>query len=211
MAKQRRKTAEAGADAKAAHGRAGGHDPFRKLVSERVAELRKQRKWTLDQLSTASGVSRSMLSQIERGRANPTLAVTHRIAQALEITLAELVQTADAAASIDVIRGDDTSYHFRSERDCRIRTLSPLHLEKDVEFYELWLRQGGALRSAPHFEGTREFLTIQKGRVRVASGRETHELRKGDSAHYPADVEHAIENIGQGEVLAFLVVTYPRQ
>ncbi|HEX7009341.1 MAG TPA: XRE family transcriptional regulator [Phycisphaeraceae bacterium] len=183
-------------------------DPFRQLVSQRVAQLRRQRRWTLEQLAAASGVSRSMLSQIERGRASPTIAVAHRIAQAMELSLAELVQTPDAPSSLQVIRADDRAYHYRSEPGCRIRTLSPLHLEKDVEFYELSLGPGKALRSAPHFQGTREFLTIQKGRARIVCGRQTSDLRRGDSAHYRADVEHAIENIGPSDLLAFLIVTY---
>ena len=60
----------------------------------------------------------------------------------------------------------------------------------------------------PHFEGTREFLTIQKGRMKVISGDETVDLNKGDSASYRADVEHRIENTGRGEAVAFLVVSY---
>src|SRR5207244_1789266 len=51
-------------------------------LARRVRELRRERHWTLDKLSLACGVSRSMLSQIERGQANPTLAVTFAIARA---------------------------------------------------------------------------------------------------------------------------------
>lgn len=149
-----------------------------------------------------------MLSQIERNQANPTLAVAFRIAEAFGMTLGELVETPQATTHIDVIRADDRAHHYRSDQDCRIRTLSPLHLEKDVEFYEVRLQAGGALRSAPHFEGTREFLTVQQGRVTVTSDKDATELRKGDSAGYRADVPHAIENSGRGVAVLFLVVIY---
>ena len=79
-----------------------------------------------------------------------------------------------------------------------------------MEYYELALRPGGALRSAPHFAGARELLTVQSGAVRVSSNGDTEELRQGDSAHYPADVQHAIENIGDVEAVCYLVVTYER-
>ena len=151
-----------------------------------------------------------MLSQIERGSANPTLAVAFRIAQAFELTLADLVEMPQVKPRIDVVRAADQSSIFRDDADCRIRTLSPLHLEKDVEFYELRLFAGGVLDSAPHFEGTREFLTIEEGAVRVTSGEEVTELHRGDSAHYPADVRHRIENTHTGESIAFLVVIYHR-
>ena len=107
-----------------------------------------------------------------------------------------------------VIRANDHTYHYRSDQDCRIRTLSPLNLEKDVEFYEIRFQAGGALRSAPHFEGTREFLTVQKGRVRVESAGDAEELSPGDSASYRADVEHAIVNSGRSDAAVFLIVIY---
>ncbi len=183
-------------------------DPVAMHLCSRVKEFRNKKGWTLEELSAACGVSRSMLSQIERQRANPTLAVVHRISQAFGMSLGDLVDVPNASAAIDVIRADDRTYHYRSEGSCEIRTLSPLHLEKDVEFYEIKLRVGGVLSSASHFSGTREFLTLQKGRVEVVSGEDETVLEKGDSAHYPADVEHKIVNLGKGEAVGFLVVIY---
>lgn len=177
-------------------------------LGQHVRRLRKGRNWTLQELAERSGVSRSMLSQIERQQANPTLAVAWRIASAFEIKLSELVESAQPPADIEVVRADDRSFYFRSDKDCQIRTLSPLHLEKDVEFYELLLHPAGRLTSAAHHDGTREFLTVQKGTVRVTSGEVQCELSRGDSAHYPADAPHEIVNTGRGEALTFLVVTY---
>jgi transcriptional regulator with XRE-family HTH domain len=177
-------------------------------LGRRVKQLRSGRAWSLEALANASGVSRSMLSQIEREQANPTLAVTLRIARAFGMTLGDLLEMPDAASSITVIRADDHAYHYRSDKFCRIRTLSPLNLEKDVEFYEVQLQPGGALRSSPHFEGTREFLTVQKGQVRLESGGDAETLHPGDSASYRADVPHAIVNTGRGEALMFLVDIY---
>lgn len=177
-------------------------------LGSRVKHLRSARNWSLEALANASGVSRSMLSQIEREQANPTLAVTLRIARAFGLSLGELLEMPGAASAITVIRADDHNFHYRSDTDCRIRTLSPLNLEKDVEFYEIRLQADGALRSAPHFEGTREFLTVQKGRVRVESAGDVEELNPGDSASYRADVAHAITNNGRGEATVFLIVIY---
>lgn len=177
-------------------------------LCDRVRELRKKKGWTLEQLSAACGVSRSMLSQIERNQANPTLGVAFRIAQAFGMSIGTLVDVPEASSAIDVIRADDRTYHYRQEKDCRIRTLSPLHLEKDVEFYEVVLKPGGVLKSAPHFGGTREFLTVQQGTVRLTSNADTSDLQRGDSAHYPADVPHSIENTGKHEAVLFLVDIY---
>ena len=149
-----------------------------------------------------------MLSEIEREQANPTLAVTFRIARAFGMNVGDLVEMPGAISSVQVIRAQDRAQTFRSDKNCVIRTLSPLNMEKDVEFYEVRLHAGGALRSQPHFEGTREFLVVEQGRVRVESGDDADELEAGDSATYRADVPHAIINAGAGEVLVFLVDIY---
>jgi transcriptional regulator with XRE-family HTH domain len=177
-------------------------------LGRRVKKLRTGKGWSLEGLASASGVSRSMLSQIEREQANPTLAVTLRIAQAFGMALGDLLEMPGAASAIAVIRGDDHAYHYKSDRLCRVRTLSPLNLEKDVEFYEVVLRPEGELRSAPHFEGTREFVTVAKGQVRLESAEDKEDLGAGDSASYHADVPHAIVNTGKGEATVFLVDIY---
>jgi len=190
------------------HGTASPGEAINRHLGRRVKHLRTGRGWSLEALAQASGVSRSMLSQIEREAANPTLAVTLRIARAFGLALGELLEMPGAASTVTVIRAQDHAYHYRSDQDCRIRTLSPLNLEKDVEFYEIRLERGGALRSSPHFEGTREFLTVQRGRIRVESAGDGEELNPGDSASYRADVPHAIINAGKTEGVVFLIVIY---
>jgi len=177
-------------------------------LGRRVRKLRGDRGWSLEELATASGVSRSMLSEIERKRANPTLSVTYRIARAFGLSLQDLIESADSASAIQTIRASERAQIFRKDKHCQIRTLSPLNLEKDVEFYELRLPPGGALRSQPHVDGTREFLTVEEGGVELRSGNSSETLHKGDSATYRADVAHAIVNTDNHESVLFLVVIY---
>ena len=177
-------------------------------LGRRVKKLRGDLGWSLEELAAASGVSRSMLSEIERERANPTLSVTYRIARAFGLSLQDLIESADSASSILVIRADDPAQVFRSDMQCRIRTLSPLNLEKDVEFYEVRLPVNGELCSQPHVDGTREFLAVEAGVVALQSGNFNVVLSMGDSATYRADVAHAIVNSGKREAVLFLVVIY---
>ena len=183
-------------------------DAIHRHLGGRLRQLRLERGWSLEALARASGVSRSMLSEIEREQANPTLAVTLRIARAFGMTLGDLLELPGATSAVTVIRADDRAYHYRSDAHCQIRTLSPLNLEKDVEFYEVVLQPGGALRSAPHFEGTREFITVQCGQVRVESAADVEALTPGDSASYRADVPHAMINEGSEAAIVHLLVIY---
>ena len=183
-------------------------DAINEDLGRRVKKLRGDRGWSLEELASVSGVSRSMLSEIERERANPTLSVTYRIARAFGLSLQDLIESADSTSSIQITRANDSARVFRSDKQCQIRTLSPLNLEKDIEFYEVRLPMNGALVSQPHVDGTREFLTVKVGAVNLQSGNFNESLGKGDSATYRADVAHSIANAGKREAVMFLVVIY---
>ncbi len=177
-------------------------------VGERVKKIRKRAELSLDQLARLSGVSAAMLSQVEQNKANPTVAVICKIAHALNVSITDLVETADAKVRFQVIRADDERYIFTSSERCVVRTLSPLTLEKDIEFYQVDLKPGGSLDSESHFHNTEEILTVAKGKVSVKSSEQHVVLQKGDSVHYSADVNHSITNTGRGPAVVFLVVKY---
>src|SRR5882724_8984344 len=99
-------------------------DPTGDHFARRLKQLRAARGWSLDALAQACGVSRSMLSQVERNQANPTLAVAMRIARAFGMALGDLAETPGVTSSLVVIRAGDHAYHYRSDQDCKIRTLS---------------------------------------------------------------------------------------
>jgi transcriptional regulator with XRE-family HTH domain len=101
-------------------------DAINRHLGGRVKSLRTNRGWSLEALASASGVSRSMLSQIEREQANPTLAVTLRIAQAFAMTLGDLLEMPNATSSVTVIRANDHAYHYRSDPTvcCEVRRIS---------------------------------------------------------------------------------------
>jgi mannose-6-phosphate isomerase-like protein (cupin superfamily) len=150
-----------------------------------------------------------MLSQIERNETNPTIVVALAIAKALGVSLEELAHGPNQGSPVEVINGNDSQYVYRSDESCRIRTLSPLAAHRELEFYEIVLPPGGELRSAPHFSGTREFLTVHEGSVEVESADHTVRLESGDSVTYPADVPHAIVNVGSERCITYLIDTVP--
>jgi len=176
-------------------------------IGTRMRQLRRKANLSLQQLARLSGVSKAMLSQIEQNKTNPTVAVVLKIARALRVELSELVQ-AGPRRRFNVIRSEDEKYLFSSDEKCTVRTLSPLSLEKDIEFYRIDLQPKASLSSEPHFHDTEEFLTVAKGRVRLQSAESEVVLRAGDSVHYSADVNHSITNISRRSSTVYLVVKY---
>ncbi len=180
-------------------------------IGPRVKGIRKKRGLSLDALARASGVSKAMLSQVEQNKANPTVAVMYKIAVGLGMDLGELMGLGRSRRQLQVIRADDPNQVFLSDETVTVRTLSPLSMEKDVEFYEVTLRPRGELDSSPHFSMTEEFLVVAQGRVDLHVADDDISLRKGDSAHYLADQQHGMRNTGRSTARVYLVVKYRRE
>jgi len=173
-----------------------------------LRSVRKTRRLSLDQLSVMAGVSKAMLSQIERDKANPTVAVMLKISRALRVSLSELLDDRQSHNVIRLIPHTDELYTFRSDDACNIRTLSPLELEKTIEFYRVSLAPAGQLHSEGHFAGTEEIIHLAKGKLEVTSGGQTVEIVKGDSIHYRSDVPHCLSNKGKGRAEVYMIVRY---
>lgn len=180
-------------------------------IGPAIQKQRKQRKLTLEQLSLQSGVSKSMLSQIERGEANPTFAVVWSLTQALEIDFSELIgasASAIASEQIEVTSASHTPEIRSADGSCRLKILSSPRLAGQSEWYQVEIEPGGKLESEPHALGTFEHFTALTDGIEVTSAESTVRLKGGETARYPADVYHSIANIGEGIAQGFLVVLY---
>ncbi|MBY4867484.1 XRE family transcriptional regulator [Burkholderia sp. Bp9017] len=177
-------------------------------VGEQIQRLRNERKLTLDDLSRAAGVSKSMLSEIERDKANPTIAVAWRLTNALGITLDELFSQPKAPETIRVDGPHDIPTLAGHDGRYQLRVWGPIDLAGKFEWYELTLPGGGALVSNAHEPGTREHLTVLQGAMEIEASDSSRRLKTGDTARYPADTPHAIRNPGKAEARALLIVIH---
>jgi XRE family transcriptional regulator, regulator of sulfur utilization len=181
-------------------------------VGAALSALRQAEGLSLDALARQSGVSKSMLSQIERDKTNPTVAVVWRLAQALGVEVAELLggATRGAQHTINLVPKSQTPSMRTPDEKCELRILGPVELAGRFEWYEITLQAGGALRSEAHPPGSREHLTVLRGLVSVTSGDRTQQVAADETARYAADVPHAISNDGKSQAVALLVVLHPR-
>jgi len=174
-------------------------------LATRLKETRRSKGLSLEAVAKLSGVSRSMVSQIERGESSPTVATLWNLTQALQVDFAGLLEGGDTADQIEVIRADQTPTIVQRGEGCRIRILSPPEDAGRHEVYDLRFDLGGVLDSQPHTQGAREALTVVSGKVRVTSGEVSEILNEDDTGHYAADCTHRIEAL-DGPARAFLTV-----
>jgi len=180
-------------------------------VGDTLAALRQAQALSLDELSRKAGVSKSMLSQIERAQANPTVAVVWRLANALGVSMGDLLgntpQPAEPAIALVPVHA--TPSLRNPDGSCELRILGPIELAGQFEWYALSLQVGGALESQAHEHATREHLTVLSGMVEVEAGDQKQRLKPGETARYAVDRPHAIRNVGKAAASAWLVVVHP--
>ncbi|CUH51645.1 transcriptional regulator, XRE family with cupin sensor [Shimia marina] len=177
--------------------------PILDLLPARLREARRAQGLSLDAVAKLSGVSRSMVSQIERGESSPTIATLWNLTRALQVDFAGLLD-ADAADKVEVLRASDVPRFDNMGHLCLIHILSPPEDVGGHEVYDIRFEAGGHLKSAPHKRGATEQLTVLEGAVRVSSGAAAQDLATGDTARYAADVVHSIEATQPARV--FLIV-----
>jgi len=170
-------------------------------------ERRKAKGLTLDGLANASGVSRSMLSQIERGQASPTFSTLWNITRALDVKFDELVLAPqDEIPNIELVLDHYTPEIRTEDGLCNLRILSPAEAAGKTEWYMLTIEPGGALVSGPHAKGSSEHLTVLEGRLVLHAGKASAVVETGETARYDVSFEHSIWNESDAKASALLVV-----
>ena len=176
-------------------------------VGATLQRLRLARGLTLEDLSRIAGVSKSMLSQIEREKANPTIAITWRLANALGVDIGELLSSeVRVTETIRIVDAHETPTLPGTHAGYSLRILGPMDLAGKYEWYELTLAPGGEMASQAHDPGTKEHLTVITGTIELEVGAEKKKIKHGGTARYPADYDHVIRNAGKTEAKALLVV-----
>lgn len=183
-------------------------------IGHTIKRLRTEKNLTLDQLAKISGVSKSMLSQIERNKTNPTVATLWSLTQALDIDISDLLgqglNSDKKKHPISTMKSHQTPEIQSADGKCTLRILGPLDTVSHIEWYAVEVMPGGVLSSEPHAVGTQEHLTVMSGRIVISTDGAENILTEGDTARYNADIHHSIKNISEHPANALLVV-YTKQ
>jgi transcriptional regulator with XRE-family HTH domain len=175
-------------------------------VGERVRALRHERGWTLESLAERSGVSRAMISKLERGEKNPTLVVAAKVAEGLGVSLSQLVGI-EARRHVVVVPRERRMTMRDPETGFERQLLSPSFGGRGLEFIRNVVPEGSTSGEfPPHRRGVEEYVVVEKGRLRAVLGGEEYVLDEGDAAYFEADVAHRFDNVGQGECSYYLVI-----
>jgi transcriptional regulator with XRE-family HTH domain len=177
------------------------------VVGANLRRLRTDRGLSLEEMARLSGVSRSMLGQIELGQSAPTINVLWKIAQALDEPFSVLLSQPRGSGP-RIIRAADRAQLPSKDGDFVSRPLFTFDTRRKAEAYELRLAAGGVRNAEAHAPGTNESLTVFRGSLDLTLGDSDYHLEAGDAILFDADEPHTYRNRGRSEAVMFLVMTY---
>ena len=174
-------------------------------VGQEIQRLRLERNFTLDQLAAKSGVSKSILSQIERDRSNPTLATIWRITKALESPLENVLSANDSTYRFEKLSRNATPEVTSEDNRFRLRILGTLKTVSSVQWYEFNAEPGAELTSDSHGKGSLESITLCTGNLTVTVGDDIKTICAGETLRYQTDLPHKLKNEGKKDSHGFMV------
>lgn len=159
-------------------------DEIETRLAHRLASLRSERGWSLDELAQKSAVSRASLSRIEKGEVSPTASVLGKLCVAFGVTLSRLMQMVEDDFGPLVMRADqevwtdpDTGY--------RRRLVSPTSKQLSGEVIEVVIGPDQRIEydGSPR-DGLEHHLVMLEGALAMQIDGQTHKLGAGDCLRY---------------------------
>lgn len=166
-------------------------------VGPRVAALRAERGWSLSELARRASLGKATLSGLEAGTRNPTLDTLHAVAAALELPLTAVLAT----PPMELVRGVAVEMALM-----RVFDDGPV----TYELFRMRIPAGAAQESPPHHAGVTEHATVFAGVLEAGPVGRTRRVGPGEYVEWAADVPHGYAAAGGEDVLASLLIRYPR-
>lgn len=163
-------------------------DYINRNIAINLKRIRTGKNMRLDEVAEQTGVSKSMIAQIERGEANPSIGCLGKIVSGLRVDLAELLETPRL----------ETYYRPKNKilptkeviGKYRIYTYFPYEKDRPFEVYGMIIYPGGIYYSGAHGEHTVEYLTIARGKLTLKLQGKEYEIEEGDAFRFDSDKEH---------------------
>lgn len=174
-------------------------------VAARIREYRKKRKLSLDELSRRAGVSKGMLVEIEKCAANPSIAILCKIAAALGVSVADVVNVA-SEPSLHLIKSKDIPTLWTGPKGGVARLLAGTSGPNMIELWRWQMPPGEWFESPGHPQGTVELFHVEQGQLTMEVGQSELIIPTGCSAVARTDVPHRYANEGDAPLVFTMTV-----
>lgn len=176
------------------------------IIGKNLSELRKDRGYSFDQMSHLTGVSKSMLSQIEKGQKTPTVNILWKIAHGLNVAPSLLME--ENKSSIQIIKENKSKILVDDDGKYETAPFIPFNKDRKFEVYKMALKPGCIHKSEPHFKHMSEYVFVCSGKLKIEVENNLYEVKAGEAIIFPGDLHHSYENISNEKVDTFILFVY---
>ena len=173
---------------------------------ERLKGMRASLGYSLGDVSSLTGVSKTMLSQIERGASIPTLATVWKIANGLKIRFETLLENSSKQYGLNSIR--DMEPVKDKDGKVEIYCISPFNPLNGFEMFYGTFKPGGEITSSTHKNCISECFMVIKGEVELTIGSKKYVLGSGQFITFDATENHGYANRSSNDAVLIFIVTY---
>ncbi|MGV2880598.1 XRE family transcriptional regulator [Pantoea vagans] len=174
-------------------------------VSDRIKSWRKSQKLSLDELSRRAGVSKGMLVEIEKGAANPSIAILCKIAAALRVSVADIVSISHSPDAW-LIENSEMPVLWQGEQGGSAQLLAGTRGPDMIELWRWQMFAGEVFSSSGHSSGTLELLHVEQGTLALTVGEQTLVIQQGCAAVARTDMPHAYASADDQPVIFTMTV-----
>ncbi len=183
-----------------------------RVIAENLRALRAQAQLSLGEVSERTGVSKSMLGQIERGESSPTISTLWKIATGLNVSFTSLMERSEQG--ITIVNEADMTPLLNDRGHFRLYPIFKVRPGRDFEMLDLELDPGSVSDSSAHADGTEEFVLVYQGALEItlgSAGRERYTVPRGSAIHYRGDQPHTYRSASDALTRAVMVIHYPKK
>lgn len=169
-------------------------------VTRKFKELRKARGLSLDELSRSSGISKGMLVEIEKGAANPSIAILCKAAAAFGVSVADMVNVSNTSP-VKLIESHEIPTLWRGPLGGSATLLAGKAGPDVMELWRWKMQPGETFVSHGHSPGTTELLHVEEGDLLLTVGEHAYQIASGCSAIAKTGESHSYANTSSAEVV----------
>jgi len=162
-------------------------------VANRIRNWRKEKKLSLDELSRRASVSKGMLVEIEKGAANPSIAILCKLAAALGVSVADIVNVA-SEPQVHIIEEAAIPVLWHGEKGGSARLLAGTAGPDMIELWRWEMQPGESFSSPGHPAGTFELLHVEAGILTLKVEESVTQVVAGASAVAKTEAAHSYAN-----------------
>lgn len=182
-------------------------DTMNLIVAKNIKRLRKENKLSMDELSKLSGVSKSMLAQIERGEGNPTLSTLWKLSNGMKVPFDALIVR--PKTSYEIVKTSEIQPILEDGGKVKNYPVFPDNENRRFAIYYLELEPGSYWQSEPHLQGTTEFITIFCGTLKINVDDKVFTVTNGESIRFRGDCIHSYQNTSEETAILHMILYNP--